>query len=274
MVPRKWAPSFLNENNPSVPLKKSALIVLNQPFSLGLLWRLWKASSWKACADGGANRLHDSFSGELEDLRIRFLPDLIKGDFDSIREDVKEYYLSKGVVVVQDRDQDTTDLMKCVSSLSDLESQTDWVEHDVIILGGLSGRLDQTVHTLSYLHKLRKRRQSVFAITDDNVAWVLDSGEHEISINHKALGKTCGLLPVGVGSTILTTRGLRWNLTDHPSNFDGMVSTSNHLVPEEPVVYVKTTEPIWWTVELRPEAFAEVPSTSNFTHTPASYTCA
>ena len=43
------------------------------------------------------------------------------------------------------------------------------------MLGGLSGRLDHTVHTLSYLHKLRKLRESVFAITDDCVAWVLDS---------------------------------------------------------------------------------------------------
>ena len=83
--------------------------------------------------------------------------------------------------------------MKCIASLSDLESQTDGVsitdhladipagvcasqvQHDIIILGGLSGRLDQTIHTLSYLHKLRKLRESVFAITDDNVAWVLDS---------------------------------------------------------------------------------------------------
>ena len=33
----------------------------------------------------------------------------------------------QGVDVVQDGDQSTTDLMKCVSSISDLESQTDGV---------------------------------------------------------------------------------------------------------------------------------------------------
>ena len=83
--------------------------------------------------------------------------------------------------------------MKCIACLSDLESQTDGVsitnhlpnipaevyafqvQHNIIILGGLSGRLDQTIHTLSYLHKLRKLRESVFVITDDNIAWVLDS---------------------------------------------------------------------------------------------------
>lgn len=41
----------------------------------------------------------------------------------------------------------------------------------------------------------------------------LRKGEHEIHVNHKALGQTCGLLPVGIGSTTLTTRGLRWNLS-------------------------------------------------------------
>ena len=104
-----------------------------------------------------------------------------------------------------------------------------------------------------------------------------DKGEHDIHINHKALGQTCGLLPVGVTSTILTVRGLEWNLSafirlatlallkcrpaaDTPSGFDGLISMSNHLLPEEPIVYVKTTEPIFWTAELRPEAFAELPS--------------
>jgi hypothetical protein len=46
--------------------------------------------------------------------------------------------------------------------------------YDIILLGGLTGRLDQTVHTLSYLHKLRKSGRCIFAVTDDNVGWVLD----------------------------------------------------------------------------------------------------
>lgn len=38
---------------------------------------------------------------------------------------------------------------------------------------------------------------------------------------------------------------------EHESSFDGLVSTSNHLVLGEPIVHIKTTKPIWWTAELR-----------------------
>jgi thiamine pyrophosphokinase len=55
-------------------------------------------------------------------------------------------------------------------------------QYDVILLGGLSGRLDQTVHTLSYLHKLRKIRRRIYAVSDDNIGWVLDEvNRHHIS---------------------------------------------------------------------------------------------
>jgi thiamine pyrophosphokinase len=80
--------------------------------------------------------------------------------------------------------------MKCVQALEEKERLTgrevklEFVVHylkisslkqfDIVILGGLSGRLDQTVHTLSYLHKLRKTRKRVFTVTDDNVGWVLN----------------------------------------------------------------------------------------------------
>lgn len=81
--------------------------------------------------------------------------------------------------------------MKCVQTLeskeraekgqaSSLSSHNDGEnalegQYEIVILGGLSGRLDQTIHTLSYLHKLRKKRKRVYAVTDDNIGWVLDS---------------------------------------------------------------------------------------------------
>lgn len=53
------------------------------------------------CADGGANRLFDRFvkgKGKSEDFQggdEEWLPDLVLGDLDSLRPDVKEFYESK-----------------------------------------------------------------------------------------------------------------------------------------------------------------------------------
>jgi len=59
---------------------------------------------------------------------------------------------------------------------SDNDSTSEHSEqYDIVILGGLAGRLDQTIHTLSFCHKLRRTRKRVYVVTDDNVGWVLDS---------------------------------------------------------------------------------------------------
>jgi thiamine pyrophosphokinase len=74
----------------------------------------------KICADGGANRLYDQISGMLPGMdpavaRISHLPDLIKGDLDSVRLDVQDFYTSRGVPFVDlSSDQETTDLEKCL----------------------------------------------------------------------------------------------------------------------------------------------------------------
>lgn len=44
----------------------------------------------------------------------------------------------------------------------------------IILLGGLSGRVDQTVHTMALLHKLCTKRPEVFVVSDDSLAWTLD----------------------------------------------------------------------------------------------------
>lgn len=246
----EWHTEFLDPRASKDLNISRALIILNQPFSAGLLKTLWATSEWHSCADGGANRLYDVLGASGDpNLLSSLLPDIVKGDLDSLRDDVRLYYTSLNVPVIYDSDQDSTDLMKCVQVLEEKERLTGQ-EFEIVILGGLSGRLDQTVHTLSYLHKLRKTRKRVFVVTDDNVGWVLNEGEHLIHINHDVLGQTCGLLPVGIDSTTLTTTGLRWNLDNTESSFDGLVSTSNHLVPGQDVT-IKTSKPIWWCAELR-----------------------
>ncbi|KAI6096487.1 thiamine pyrophosphokinase, vitamin B1-binding domain-containing protein [Pisolithus croceorrhizus] len=93
-------------------------------------------------------------------------------------------------------------------------------------------------------------RKKVFVVTDDNISWVLGEGQHRIRIDHDILGPTCGLLPTGVDSTVPTTIGLRWNLTEARSLFDGLMSTSNHLVLKKKYVTINTSKPIWWCAEL------------------------
>jgi thiamine pyrophosphokinase len=46
---------------------------------------------------------------------------------------------------------------------------------------------------------------------------------------------------------------LLFPLANQTSGFDGLLSTSNHLVPDEDSVYIETSRPIWWVAELRQE---------------------
>lgn len=104
--PTHWSLPFLQTRD-EASRSKTALIILNQPFSKGLLRRLWHTTDWHCCADGGANRLHDVLNGDSGDAinntttatastaadRVDdYLPDLLKGDLDSVREDVRRYY--------------------------------------------------------------------------------------------------------------------------------------------------------------------------------------
>ncbi|KAI7862515.1 thiamine pyrophosphokinase 1-like protein [Spinellus fusiger] len=196
----------------------------------------------RLCADGGANRLYDVL--KTPEQRKQHLPDEIIGDLDSLRSEVKEYYLSVGVKVTRVRDQDSTDFMKCVFLVEKSQRSL-----DLVVLSGLGGRFDQTMATINMLYYIKNKLQcQTVLVSDENITILLDQGTHTIQCSDLEAGPTCGLIPVGAPATI-TTEGLQWNLENRLSVFGGMVSSSNAIV--RPTVTVHTDAPIVWTVEIK-----------------------
>ncbi|KAK4057997.1 thiamine pyrophosphokinase [Microbotryomycetes sp. JL221] len=286
MTTKQWSTSSFLTTNETRP---NALIILNTPLVHDELFQeIWRAGdidadtgspSVRLCADGGANRLYDRYAERMSSNTssaahestvqadttlhkeqhdnvkssddVRWLPDVIKGDFDSLQPDVRRYYEDRGVTIIHDEDQFSTDLGKCVSHIVELErdSQT---QYQLIIVGGLSGRLDQTVHTLHALMQLEQERDLTWAVGEESIACVLGKGDHKLAVSLNRFGKTCGILPLGQQAYV-TTSGLEWDLgpTSYmfPTSLASGVSTSNHLVQEN--IAISTDVPIVFTAEVR-----------------------
>ncbi|CAI5969822.1 unnamed protein product [Closterium sp. NIES-65] len=101
----------------------TSLVILNfkLPAFTPILWQ--QAGSLRLCADGGVNRLYDELPGmfpgeDPDDVRRRFVPHIIKGDLDSARPQVLAFYKQLGAEIVDmSKDQDTTDLHKCINRI-------------------------------------------------------------------------------------------------------------------------------------------------------------
>lgn len=156
----------------------------------------------------------------------------------------------QGVKIVQDPSQDSTDLGKCTAYLDTHEraqhsavsgGSDDVVKrYQLVIMGGLSGRLDQTIHTLHAITRLRlgeNAREGTWVVGRESIACVLgpvrlslrildcdsdiriaEQGTHHLDIPLDDFGTTCAVLPVGEEARV-TTKGLRWNLTKESCAF-------------------------------------------------------
>jgi len=207
------------------------------------------------------------------------LPELIHGDLDSLRPDVKSYYFSRGVAVTQDPDQYSTDFGKALEQIraygfreeshKPLVSQTNnsspttrevnnssesfGTVKSIIILGSISGRVDQGIGLLHEIGRESERHPNValYLISESSVTFLLPPNVDNvirIKLTEGVFSPNVGILPV-YGKSIITTKGLEWDVKDWETEMGGMVSTSNHVFADE--VHVRTTVRVLFTVELK-----------------------
>lgn len=250
-------------------------------------WRLpkctplaWRRADMRVCADGGANRLFDEYFRDTNDVP---LPELICGDLDSIREDVRAFFAARGTKVNDmSDDQDTTDLQKCLkvakehfSALRDVHRKSSL---RVVALGALGGRLDHTLYNVNVLYLTDGAAghanfpMELVYVGENSTARVLrgprrDGGwvEHSIPVDTTHEGPTCGLCALadvtsGHEGVRAVTEGLRWNLDgtrQMAMGFGALQSTSNAfdktLIDDRGRcrVRVRCNGTLLWTTELK-----------------------
>ncbi|CAJ0922897.1 2660_t:CDS:2 [Entrophospora sp. SA101] len=162
----KLSKFFNKENEPEKNPQQFILVILNQPLLIdGLFKRLWGNAKYVLCADG---------------------------DLDSLRDDVRDFFDKNGVLIEEDKDQNSTDFKK-------------------LALGATGGRFDQAMSHINYLHQLKNQHQ-IYLLSNENIIFLLDKGKHQLFCDKNIEGPTCGLLPIGVEAAVITTTGLKWNL--------------------------------------------------------------
>mmetsp|Transcript_3496 Transcript_3496/g.3894 ORF Transcript_3496/g.3894 Transcript_3496/m.3894 type:complete len:305 (-) Transcript_3496:51-965(-) len=249
---------FFNNSSES---SKKCLIILNQSIRDMNLERLWPNTRLHICADGGANQLFHYFEDESD--RSKFVPEFITGDCDSVTDEVKQYYILKGTVVIPQYSQYSTDLTKSIllskiyfhseslrqklyndiepnNGLSELGEPLNASNPErvfIYMLGGIGGRFDQTIHSINQLYKLNKSdpHLQIFFISHSDMIFLIKKGLNYIQYERKSLFNTtsktpiCGLLPLSNSPITLNTYGLKYDVFNWKSSMVGDVSSSNGI---------------------------------------------
>ncbi|PNS16749.1 thiamine pyrophosphokinase [Sphaceloma murrayae] len=226
----------------------TGLIILNTPITNpDLLQRLWTKASYIVCADGGANQLYDLLNRLDDNLLEALKPDEIHGDLDSIRDSVRQHYTSENVPITKDDDQYHTDFEKSIGRIAaSLPAVI-----DILVLGSLSGRVDQGIGLLSEMYRQQKRHPEItlWFLSEDNISFVLDRGHTTIAtdVSTGLITENAGILPL-FGPASITIEGFEWDVSDWHTELGDQVSTSNHIKASQ--VAISTNHPVLFTIEL------------------------
>ncbi|OHT04927.1 Thiamin pyrophosphokinase, catalytic domain containing protein [Tritrichomonas foetus] len=196
---------------------------------------LWNNAKTRFCADGGANKVFKMETEKKIDLKP---PHAVVGDLDSIKDDTRKYYTSKGTEFIKIYDQDFNDIQKSLSTIAKSK-----LKEPVIVFGAWGGRFD---HTMGSIHAaLENRDIRTYFIDDNNFATWIYPEDKGIITKQEWTTKMCGLLPISVPVEKVTTKGLKWEC-DFGLRMGTFISASNEIAEGAKQVEIKTSHPILW----------------------------
>jgi thiamine pyrophosphokinase len=207
------------------------------------------------------------------------------------------------VPTLYDPDQDSTDFTKSLNYLrnnasrivsasiaeptSEVENEGEEHHHnlDVLILGGLGGRVDQAFSQIHHLCAMTPSNSTtnprpmgnLYLISEESISFMLRPGLNTIytpGVNRPNctklasspysdtsnndhgpyvgcethyLEENIGIIPIS-GPAHITTHGFEWDVTDWRTEMGGQISTSNHIRADR--VQVDSDQPVLFTMEL------------------------
>ena len=159
--------------------------------------------------------------GTLHLLAMGRRPHVIVGDLDSLPPDILDELVAQGVHIERHRcDKDQTDLELAIErAIADGASE-------VILIGALGGRLDQTLANLLILAQ-RAWTAPIRLVEGDQVAEILH-GPGALTL-HGHPGATVSLIPLSAEVTGITYRGLRYPLENATLAFGSTRGVSNEF---------------------------------------------
>lgn len=158
------------------------------------------------CLDGAIYRL----------LELGITPQYLIGDLDAADEAVLNRAKNLGVKVIQEQDQNSSDLEKGIHLATSLGAT------DIRIFQALGGRADHTLHNLGLLKKFRALKLSI--INQDETITYVENTSFTLEgqpLTHIAI--------MGFPEAMVTSVGLQYDMDNLSLKIGGQQSSSNKL---------------------------------------------
>jgi thiamine pyrophosphokinase len=172
-------------------------------------------------ADGGAKHY----------LAAGLWPNVVIGDMDSLSpamiQDLKDHG-SQFIEYPPDKDQ--TDLELAITYAANQDAD------EILLLGLLGGRLDQTMANLLLLTRDEWKDIKLIVSDEPDIAYLMHD-EDTVAIQGKP-GDIVSLIPLSEVVTEVSTHGLRWQLNQATLSFGSTLSVSNELLQDTAKVQI------------------------------------